>query len=128
MAIMKAVTLDSRWVALLALALCAGAVRGDDTSKASPAESPPVVKAETAEPSPVKSSLPAKSKVQKPPLGWQEVYSEGELYWCRKARPTGSRVRTELECTTPLQFAERSYSDRKQTEAFTRTGPSPKSN
>ena len=128
MAIMKVVTPDSRWVALLALALCAGAAGGDDTSKASPAESPPVVKAETAASPPVKSSLPAKSKMQKPPLGWQEVYSEGELYWCRKAHPTGSRVRKELECTTPAQFEDRSYSDRKQTEAFTRTGPSPKSN
>jgi hypothetical protein len=113
-------------VALLALVLCVGAARGEESAAESPkgtaTESPAAVKASPAEADSVAG------KREKPPPGWKEVRSAGVLYWCRTYQSTGSRVHPEKECATPYQLRARRESDRKQTEEMLMTGPTPKSN
>jgi len=121
---MKSITLLRACVCVFAGVLyAAGAVADDKTQAAAveeSAEGEPVVKAE------LKDAVQVEGKKEKPPSGWREVRRGGVLYWCRKAPPTGSRVRSELECATPTQFKERSRTDRSNAEELIRNAPGPK--
>jgi hypothetical protein len=108
---------------ILAAALAATTAAADEKPEdeaVKQAESETVVKAVLDE------AVQVEGKKEKPPSGWKEVRRAGVLYWCRKTPPTGSRVRTELECATPAQYKERSRTDRSNAEELIRNAPGPK--
>jgi hypothetical protein len=54
------------------------------------------------------------------PHGWKEVRKGNTVYWCTRDIATGSRVRTEVQCLTPVQYKERAEEAKRATEEITR--------
>jgi len=63
---------------------------------------------------------PAPKPARAVPYGWKEVKKGNTIFWCTRAPATGSRVRVETQCMTPVEYVERTEEAKRATEEITR--------
>lgn len=110
-----------RLAATALILLGISAARAEDV----PASAPVATTEAVAQPTTtaVASDAPAEPQAardEKPPPGWKVEKRGSTVYWCTTAKATGSRVRTERQCTTPTGYREMVESARRETEEITR--------